>query len=98
MSDLINLSICLSDIPKEKIKKGNNGKSYANITVARRREPDQYGNTHSVFMGQLKEEREAGAARIYIGNGKGFDFNQSAASPPNAHPAPTTQEPDDLPW
>ena len=40
MSDLINMSICVSDIPKSKIKQAENGKKYMNITVAKRRESD----------------------------------------------------------
>ena len=42
MSDLINASICVTDIPKSKIKLAENGKKYMNITIATRREPDNY--------------------------------------------------------
>ena len=57
MSDLINMSICVSDIAKSKIKQAENGKKYMNITVAKRREADSYGNTHTVFMSQRKSVR-----------------------------------------
>ena len=74
---LINLSICLSDIPKDRIKLADNGKKYLNITVQDLREADEYGNTHSVYATQTKEEREAKEKRTYIGRGKEFVF-QSA--------------------
>lgn len=77
MSDLINMSICVSDIAKSKIKQAENGKKYMNITVAKRREADSYGNTHTVFMSQSKEEREAKTDRVYIGIGKGFSLPAS---------------------
>ena len=81
MSDLINVSICVTDIPKTNIKLAKNGKKYVNITIAKRREPDQFENTHTVFMSQSKEEREAKTERIYICSGKGFDFTPAATTP-----------------
>ena len=36
MSDLINASICVTDLPKSKIKLAENGKKYMNITIATR--------------------------------------------------------------
>ena len=50
--DLINCSICLSDVPPEWIKQSANGKKYLNITVASKREVDKYGKTHSVSINQ----------------------------------------------
>ena len=45
---LINCSICLSDIPADRIKLfDKNGKKYLSIVVADLREADEYGNTHS---------------------------------------------------
>lgn len=69
---LISVSICLSDIPKDKIKQANNGKKYINLVVAKRREVSQYGETHTVFISQSKEEREAEGQKAYIGGGKEF--------------------------
>ena len=68
---IINCSICLSDIPKEKIRQSKGGKLYLPITIQDLRvSPDQYGNTHSVFISTTKEEREQGVKRCYLGNGK----------------------------
>jgi hypothetical protein len=40
---LINISICLTDLPKEKIKQAGNGKKYINLCVASRKGADAYG-------------------------------------------------------
>lgn len=96
MSQLINLSICLTDIPKEKIKQAQNGKKYLNITVASRREADQYGNTHTVFVSQTKEERDQKTERTYIGSGK--EVNLVPAATPEAVNKLPQAEVDDLPF
>ena len=75
-----------------------NGKKYMNITIATRREPDKYENTHTVFMSQTKEEREAGTGRIYIGSGKGFDFTPAATTPESVDQMPVASDTDDLPF
>ena len=41
-------SICLTDIPKELIKTGKNGKKYLSVVVNKRREAGQYGHTHYI--------------------------------------------------
>lgn len=71
----LECSVCLSDIPKEMMRKGSNGKIYTNITVGMRKDPDQWGRTLKVFMTQTKEIRESGATKVYIGGGKLFIFN-----------------------
>jgi len=45
---LINISICLSDIPEWARKKSENGKWYCSLTVADRKEKDKYDNTQTV--------------------------------------------------
>ena len=87
---LINLSICLTDIPKDKIKLANNGKKYLAITVQDLKEADEYGNTHSLYVTQTKEEREAKERRAYIGRGKEVIFKSAA-------PAPSVEQLEDLP-
>jgi hypothetical protein len=61
-------SLCLSDIPKELISTGNNGKKYLNISIRQRREPSQWGHTHNVLVDVPKEQRAEGSKPIYIGN------------------------------
>jgi hypothetical protein len=71
---MIVTSICLSDIPEDKITTSSNGKKYVNIVVDQRREKDQYDNTHTVYMSQSKEERHAKVPKKYVGNGKEYTF------------------------
>lgn len=61
-------SLCLSDIPKEFICIGNNGKKYLNISIRQRREPSQWGHTHNVLVDIPQEQRVKGSKAIYIGN------------------------------
>lgn len=58
MSSLINFSI----------KNAQGG--YDKYTMSINDTQDNYGNNASVFVTQTKEEREAKAKKVYIGNGK----------------------------
>lgn len=91
------LSICVSDIPKDLIKKADNGKLYMNICVSEMKQKDKFDNTHTVFMGQTKEQREAKVDKIYIGNGYSVTFNEKPVTSEDINsfpPAPSG----DLPW
>ena len=71
---MITASICLTDIPKEKITKSEkNGKSYLNILISDKKETDQFGNNISISIGKTKDERESGVDTIWIGSGKRWD-------------------------
>lgn len=48
--DMVNVSVDLSQVPKDAIKEANNGRKYLNLTVSKRRSTDAYGNTHSVCI------------------------------------------------
>lgn len=98
MSDFINVSICVSDIPRDRIKQGNNGKKYINVCVSTLREPDVYENTHCVFMQQTKEERASKANRIFIGKGKAVNFAPNPITPKSVKQMPPADEVDDLPF
>jgi len=93
-------SIDLNKIDKTKIvstdKNGNpfeNGAKYLNVVVWINDELDNYGNKASIQISQSKEEREAGAKAIYIGNLK---EPQSRNNEPTS--ARTAQVADDLPF
>lgn len=70
MSKRYTGSICLTDIPKEKIILGKNGKKYLNVTLWLNDTEDQYKNIGSIQVQQSKEERESGGKGLYIGNFK----------------------------
>lgn len=73
---LINISLDLTKIDKSRIKEGKNGQKYISLVVASNQQPDQYGNTHSVYHNQTEEERKSQAKRIFCGNGKEYVFNK----------------------
>lgn len=100
MSDLINASICLSDIPKDKITTSpTNGKKYLNICIARRQAPDSFGNTHSMYVSQSQEERQAKTPKNYIGSGKEWSQTpQQSSAPVNPFAAGNPPVDDDLPF
>ena len=69
MSALINLSINLDSLPKEKFVKGKKG-TYYNFTVSVNDDTNTYGQNASAFDSQSKEQREAKEPKKYIGNGQ----------------------------
>jgi hypothetical protein len=93
---LINISICLTDLPKDKIKEGKNGKKYINLCVASRKEVNQYGDTHTVYVSQTKEEREANIPLTFVGAGK--EFIPQKITCESVNDMPVAGNTDDLPF
>ena len=88
-------SLCLTDIPKELITTGKNGKKYLNIVVNKRREVSQFGMTHYVKAHCKKEQREG--VNYYIGELKPSSYQNNNA--PGAQGASTASgNEDDLPF
>lgn len=69
MGAIINASIRVDKLPKEKFFKGRDGAVYYNITISLNDET-RYGNNVAIMDSQTKEEREAKAQKTYLGNGK----------------------------
>ena len=69
MGALINVSVNLDKLDKTRIIKGKSG-NYYNFTVSVNDQTSQYGDNASLFNTQSKEEREAKADKVYVGNGK----------------------------
>jgi hypothetical protein len=69
MASLLNISINVADLPKEKFVQGKKG-TYYNFTVSVNDDTNQFGQNVSVYDSQTKEEREAKKAKTYIGNGR----------------------------
>ena len=101
---MINISIDVKKISKDRLKAHANGASYLSMTVDKLKEVDKFGNTHCVYESQTKEERERKDKRNYIGNGKEFVFGgqqatSTAQQPQNfTTPHATTQHFEDLPF
>lgn len=95
---LINLSVCLTDIPREAIKMSpTNGKKYLSLTVQDLREADEYGNTHSVSVTQTKEQRERKEKKVYLGRGKEYHFAANNPTAEQVSSMPIATDMDDLP-
>lgn len=69
MSALINYSIRVDKLPKEKFIAGKDGAVYVNLTMSINDET-RYGNNVGVYVSQSQEEREAKKQKQYLGNGK----------------------------
>ncbi len=99
MASIIKTSINLNNIPKDKIFVGQKGK-YLPITITLNDELDQFGNQGPVVVEQTKEERDAKAAKTYLGNVKVVWSNGQNVDPaPRDNnsapaPAPAAVEPD----
>ena len=58
MSAIVNFSLDLSKLPKEKMVKGKKG-TYINLSLSVNDETNEYGSNASVTLSQTKEERDA---------------------------------------
>ena len=104
MAGIIKTSINLNAIPKDKIFVGKKGK-YLPITITINDEVDQFGNQGPVVVEQTKEERDAKAAKTYLGNVKvlwtngtfpdRIPFENGSSTPQQNN---NTQEDPDLPF
>lgn len=89
------MSICLSDIPKDRILKHQNGKLYLSIQTYDYDEPDKYDNDFSISISPTKDETERRKAgekvnRVFIGNVRIW--------PDQGMQTATEEETDDLPF
>jgi hypothetical protein len=69
MGAIINASINVAKLPKEKFVEGKDGAVWYNFTVSINDET-RYGNNVSFSDARTLEEREAGKSAVYFGNGK----------------------------
>ena len=99
MSAIINGSIRVDKLPKEKFIKGRDGAVYYNFTIAVQDET-RYGNNVAFMDSQTKEEREAKVAKTYLGNGKVVWMSDKGVTVAEREDQPQVAEPaeDDLPF
>jgi hypothetical protein len=99
MSKLVNISIDVTKIPREKIIAHKNGGKYVSLDIWLNDDPDQYGKDCSVNINQTKEERDRKDSKVYCGNGKklfGFgESNQHKNRPTTNQPSPVCSDDDD---
>ena len=81
---MIVIDICLTDVPKELITEGKNGKKYLKLVLNERKSEGKYGETHTLQLSQTKEQREAKASPVYVGSGKAYKFEKKVSATPSA--------------
>jgi len=97
-------SICLTEIPKERILIHENGKKYLMLETWDNDEPDKYDNDFSVSISLNKDEIERSKAgekiqRTYLGNGKIWESKPAMREPtPEEIAKMNNEEEDDLPF
>tara|TARA_R110000787_G_scaffold2497_2_gene9920 strand:- start:837 stop:1151 length:315 start_codon:yes stop_codon:yes gene_type:complete len=69
MGAIINASINVAKMPKEKFVKGKDGAVWYNFTISINDET-RFGNNVAVQDSRTLEEKEAGKPHTYLGNGK----------------------------
>ena len=98
------LDICLSDIPKERIKTAKNGKKYLKAIINPRREPDSDGYDHYIAAFVPKEERNDGEGPAFIGRAQDKNAQQARREQfygngqQQAQAGAAQEETDDLPF
>ena len=107
MASIIKANINLNNIPKDKIYHGKKGK-YLPITITINDELGNYGDNGPIIVEQSKEERDAKADKVYLGNVKVVWTNGTnvATAPRDGEPAQNSAPPqaapaaveDDLPF
>lgn len=100
MSALINFSLNVAKLPKEKFIAGKDGAVYVNLTMSVNDET-RYGNNTGIYVSQSQEEREAKKQKTYLGNGKvvwnnGSIVNAERDNAPKVEAS--TEEDADLPF
>lgn len=100
------ISLCLSDLMRQKMHKSTKGKIYTDLIVGVRKEPDQWGRDLKVYETPTSEDRKNGTPKNYVGGGRMTIFVHSVA---NDTPTdgevnaiidknPTDEEEEDIPF
>lgn len=71
---ILKCQIVFSAIPENKLKrftrKNGEEETAIDFTVVKRQTPDNFGNTHSIYISQTKAEWEEREPKIFIGSAK----------------------------
>jgi hypothetical protein len=98
MSAIINVSLRVDALPKEKFISGKDGKVYYNFTISVNDESNQYGQNVSLTDSQTQEEREAKKPKVYLGNGNVVWTNGEIKTAPKKDKAVAETVESDLPF
>lgn len=99
--EILTGSICLSNIPKEQMKKvickDGVERIYLNVAVVEKEKVGQFGDTHFISCSPKKELRKDGVNYI-IGDLKRYEPQPIAPTPEQINDAPPVGPADDLPF
>jgi len=98
MGALINLSLRVDQLPKEKFVAGKDGKVYYNFTINVNDDANQFGQNVSAFDSQTKEERDVKKPKNYIGNGNVVWTDGNIKAVKKEQAATATEVASDLPF
>lgn len=98
MSAIINVSLRVDALPKEKFISGKDGKVYYNFTISVNDDVNQYGQNVSLTDNQTQEEREAKKPKVYLGNGNVVWTNGEIKTAPKKEKATAAEVASDLPF
>jgi hypothetical protein len=92
---ILKCNITFANIPESKLKhftrRDGTEDIGLNLSIVRMRNKDKFGNTHTIYVSQTKEEWERKEPKIFIGSGKVLDFKEYDA--PN-----NNNDDDDIPF
>lgn len=97
MSQIVSASIDLNKIDKTRIKAGQKGEKFYNISILLNDEVNAYGQDVGITEGQTKEERTAKTKAKFIGNGKTV-WRSAPAQNNKSQNIESTSQKDDLPF
>ena len=104
MAHLLYGSICLSDIPREQMRKvklqDGTEKIFLNVSVIERKEESKFGHSHFISCAPKKEERRTDVSDGYyiIGDLRTYAPKPATPTPEEIESAPVVQPDDDLPF
>ena len=98
MSAIINVSLRVDKLPKEKFVSGKDGAVYYNFTIGVNDEVNQFGQNVSLTDSQTQEEREVKKAKVYLGNGTVVWTDGNIKSAPKKEKSTAAEVASDLPF
>ena len=98
MSAIINVSLRVDKLPKEKFVSGKDGAVYYNFTIGVNDDVNAYGQNVSLTDSQTQEEREAKKAKVYLGNGTVVWTDGNIKTAPKKEKATAAEVANDLPF
>ena len=85
MADKILVNICISDIPKSRVRTGRDGKQYINAVLFARKEPkhvrEKFIETHFLKADLRKDEVLAAGEKEIFGTGGRYATPEEAQNP-----------------